>query len=101
MPLNVFDERKIEELGISIAVIAGQNVVDDSVGLLDYGSLANVDRGRHIMITNEPAIKVFDGYDYSENIASQRIMDDLRSLQAATSAIYHNIIGYVFWGNNE
>lgn len=101
MPLNVFDERKIEELGISIAVIAGQNVVDDSVGLLDYGSLANVDRGRHIMITNEPAIRVFDGYAYSENIASQRIMDDLRSLQAATSAIYHNIIGYVFWGNNE
>lgn len=68
---------------------------------MDYGSLANIDIGRHIMITNEPATRIFDGNRYSENIASQRLMEELRSLNMATSAIYHAICGYVFWGNNQ
>lgn len=101
MPLNVLDERRVEELGLSVTVLAGQSTVDASIGLLDYGSLADIDIGRHIMITNEPAIRIFDGNRYSENIASQRMMEDLKSLHMATSAIYHAIIGYVFWGNNE
>ena len=101
MPLNVFDEVRLDELGVIIFVLTGQNEIDGSIGLLDYGSLSFFDSGKHIMITSEPAIRLFDGYNYSENLASGKLMDDLISLQTSTSAIYNPLIGYTFWGTNE
>jgi len=101
VPLNVFDTVDLRDIGLIIPVISGQTLADSSIGLLDYGSLVNLDIGKHIMITNEPAIRIFDGDQFSENIASQRFMDTLRSLQVATSAIYDPRIGYNFWGLDE
>lgn len=101
VPLNVFETVDLSVVGLVIPVISGQTLADAQIGLLDYGSLADLEIGKHIMITNEPAIRVFDGNQYSENVASQRFMKDLRALQTATSAIYDSRIGYNFWGLTE
>lgn len=101
VPLNVFETIDLSTIGLVIPVIAGHTLADATIGLLDYGSLADLEIGKHIMITNEPAIRIFDGNQYSENVASQRFMNDLRELQVATSAIYDPRIGYNFWGLTE
>lgn len=101
IPLNVTSSVSIPNIGTEITVLAGLSLVDSGVGVLDYGSIASIEIGKQILITNEPAIRVFNGTTYSENLASQRIMKTLKSLQPATSAIYTPFMGYIFWGNDE
>lgn len=98
---NTYSSVSIPTIGVEVAVVSSQNVSDASIGVLDYGSIYPIDTDKHIMITNEPAIRVFDGYKYSDNLASQRIMNILRSLRSTTSAVYIPNKGYSLWGCDE
>ena len=101
IPINTFNEQNLPDLGITVPIIAGQHVIDAAIGVVDYGSISDLDMGRHIMITNEPAIRIFDGNNYSENIATDRLVDEIKQFQNASSAIYSPLLGYIFWGNTE
>lgn len=101
IPLNVTSPVSIPDIGTEITTLAGISLVDSSVGVLDYGSIASIEISKQILITNEPAIRIFNGTTYSNNLASQRIMKTLKSLQPATSAAYTPFMGYIFWGNDE
>jgi hypothetical protein len=57
------------------------------------------------MITSEPAVRVFDGFKFGDNLAETKeglelIMNYLRGWQAATAAAYKD--GELFfWGLRE
>lgn len=98
MHMSSYSEIQLTELGISIATLPSQTVIDDNIGVISYGSVQSLENGYHIMITNEPAIRIFDGSKYSSNYASNKITEILRSLQPNVVSIYNPYTGYIFWG---
>lgn len=101
IPINTFNEVIIEGLGEYVAVISAQNLVDESIGSTDKGGSVWTDEGLEYVITNEPAIRLFNGQKYGENIATDRIMDDLRKMNAAYAATYDPFNGFIFWASDE
>lgn len=101
IPYNSVDEIRLDNIGIAVSILSNVMQVDSNIGVIDYNSIVNIDIGRQIMITNEPAIRIFDGVKYGPNIASQKFLKVLRKLQPSTTATYTPYMGYTFWGNDE
>lgn len=101
IPINTFNEILIENLGEYVAVISSQNIIDENIGSTDYGGTVWTDEGMEILITNEPAIRAFDGQKYTDNLATDKIMNDLRAMNAAYAATYDPFNGFIFWGSDE
>lgn len=100
VPINTWSEVTIPEVGEFVAVLSSQNVVDENIGSNDFGGSVWTDEGVEIVITQEPAIRVFNGQKYSENIATDRIMGELRKMNPAYASSYDPINGFIFWGSN-
>jgi hypothetical protein len=88
----------LENVGIVITTIAGQNVIDHQIGLLGRGSLQDYDYGKQIMVTNDHGVRTFDGNQYSENKAEYKFMKKMLNMFSAFSSSYDNVNGYVLWG---
>jgi hypothetical protein len=100
LPLNTFETIRDDSTGEAYLVISSQNVLDESVGSTDFGGSVKTDEGVEIVITNEPAIRLFDGQKYSENLATDRIMKQLQKMNAVYAASYDPINGLIFWGSD-
>ncbi len=100
VPINTFDSVTIPNVGEFIAVLAGQNVIDHNVGVLDFGSIKKIDKSRERLLTSEPAYREFNGFEYTDNLAENRIMRKLEKLQAATASAYSRETGYLLWGKD-
>lgn len=73
----------------------------DNIGILHPKSAAEIDIGQELMITSEPAIRLFDGASYSEvNIADRQVMKTIKRLTAVGAADYNHSPegGYVIYG---
>jgi hypothetical protein len=101
IPINVFNSSSIPEVGEVVAIIAGQNLIDSKIGMLDHGSFAMVGKNQAMMITNEPTHRAFDGTQYSDNLSESRINSELRGYQHAFAAIYDPQYGYRFWARSS
>jgi hypothetical protein len=99
--LNTFNTDTIPEVGTEVTTISGQTVLDKNIGLHDSGSIAAIPNGGYLLITNEPGVRMFDGSQYSEDYAEDRLTKTLRTLQAGMACIYNAITGFVFWGLDE
>lgn len=97
IPLNVTDNITLEEIGVSIEVLAGIVPADSTIGTVSRTNIANIELGNQVVITSEPAIRLFDGKSYSSNLASKRIMDILIGSNPTMSCVYHPIMGFMFW----
>jgi len=91
----------LENVGIVITTIAGQNVKDHEIGLLDRGSLRDYDDGKQIMVTSDHGVRTFDGNQFSENKAEYKYMKKMLSMFSAFSSSYDNVNGYVLWGRTQ
>lgn len=100
VPINTFDTVTVPEVGELVATLAGQNIIDHNVGLKDFGSVQKIDKGRERLMTSEPAYREFNGFEYSDNLAENRIMKKLDKLQAATASAYSRETGYLLWGKD-
>lgn len=98
--MSSYDELDLSDIGIVVPILTQNISVDDNIGVVAYGSIRSLENGDHIMITNEPALRVFDGNIFSENLASKKMMNELKRMQPNMSSIYDPIIGYIFWGLN-
>lgn len=98
---NTYSETILKDLGVVIATVTSQTVVDENIGCIAYDSVRSMEDGTHILVTNEPGIRVFNGVRYSDNLASQRIVEILKTFQPFMSSIYHPTLGYIFWGLSE
>lgn len=98
--MSSYDELDLSDIGIVVPILTQNISVDDNIGVVAYGSIRSLENGDHIMVTNEPALRVFDGNIFSENLASKKMMNELKRMQPNMSSIYDPIIGYIFWGLN-
>jgi len=97
LPTNNYTEQTVPDVGEVVVVISGQTVADHNIGTT-YGAIAKKDQNTAIVITREPAIRIFDGFKYGENLAADRLMKKLRALQAAYLVSYDAVNGFMFWG---
>lgn len=102
-PTNESRSEKTDRAGEVVVIFLGLQVMDSNIGVVDYGSIRYKDVGRQIMITNEPAVREFDGFQYGPNLAEdpkngmERMMSWLRRWQNATASAYKDG-EYIVWG---
>ena len=100
IPINTFEIIKDASTGEAYAVITSQNVLDENVGSTDFGGSKKTDEGFELVITNEPAIRIFNGQTYSDNIATDRIMKQLQKMNSVYTSSYDPMNGFIFWGSD-
>jgi len=98
--INSFTTEEDHVTGEAISYVNSQNVLDENVGSVDFGGSAKTDEGVEIVITNEPAIRIFDGQTYSANIATDRIMKQLQKMNSVYTSSYDAMNGFIFWGSD-
>ena len=101
-PTNTSIPYKIPGTGEFINTLTGVQLLDGSLGVIDYGSVKNIDIGKQIMRCNDDSIRIFDGFKFGPNLAEddqgfELVMDQLRSWQSASAAGYRDGV-YFIWG---
>lgn len=96
-----------ESTGLDTPILSGMTIIDGAIGARDQKSVIPYGTGRSIVITSEPGIRVFDGFQYGENL----IMDDagrghirraLQQMRGQFCGVYDpSFYGLMFWGTNN
>lgn len=90
-----------EELGEFIVVYVDPRLVDDKVGCPHEGCAALADHGGEYIFTNEPAIRYFDGFKYSDNLALNKIQEsEITQLTLNVIMGWDKKRGLNIWGVN-
>lgn len=104
---NVINTVTEERVGEAIAILSGVSVVDGVIGAVDQNGIADFGTGKQIVITAEPGIRIFDGYNFSPNMIMDNegqgyIKDRLQLMRGQFNCIYDPVLyGFVFWGNTD
>lgn len=101
LPLNTFTGIELTSAGTSIIKCAGNFMVDEHIGIKHYGGVCRIDRKQQIVITSEPGIRLFNGNDYGDNLATDRIIKELEKMKVGYACCYDPINGFTFWGLDE
>jgi hypothetical protein len=99
IPTNIIESVDLTELGISISVLSTLNIADTNIGIINSKTLCDVEQNKQILITNEPAVRIFDGTKFSDSLSSKRVSNILNKLGTSFSTVYLPYMGYIFWGN--
>jgi hypothetical protein len=91
---------QVPSVGVSVSLLPTFTLVDN-IGVVHIGSIEAIDVGRFSVITSEPAHRLFDGFKYTENLADERIMNELATLTTLTISQYDDISGLKIWGAKE
>lgn len=87
--------------GEFILVYPDPVLVDRKIGCPAIGCSAVVEGGGEIIFTNEPAIRHFNGFKYSENIAVSAVQDSfIAQIRAGTLLQWDKRRGLNIWGVN-
>lgn len=97
IPLNVTNTVDLEEYGVSISVIGGQIEADTKIGVTYGKSVQSLENGSHIVVTNEPAIRVFDGVSYGQDKTFPYFGYPLKYNKSNLVTSYHPTNGYTMW----
>lgn len=88
-------------LGEFIVSYADPKLITNRVGCFGEGSSADIDNGGELIFTNEPAIRYFDGFKYSDNIALNAIQDTkISEMNIQVSMEWDKKRGLNMWGIN-
>ena len=98
LPLNTFTGIELTSAGTSIIKSAGNFMVDEHIGIKHYGGVCRISRKLQIVITSEPGIRIFNGNDYEENLATDKIVKELEKMKVGYACCYDPINGFTFWG---
>lgn len=101
LPLNTFTSIDLPQAATAIIKSAGNFMVDERIGIKHYGGVCRVDRKQQIVITSEPGIRIFNGLEYGENLATDRIVKELEKMKVGYACCYDPINGFTFWGLDE
>ena len=103
---NVIDNVQDARVGESIAILSGQSVVDENIGISDRQGIVSYGNGLKLVITSEPGLRVFDSYKYSpqnklmDHLGNGHIKKDFQILKDRIVAYYEpNMYGVMFWGS--
>lgn len=101
LPLNTFTSIDLPNAATAIIKSAGNFMIDEHIGIKHYGAVCRVDRKQQIVITSEPGIRIFNGLEYGENLATDRIVKELEKMKVGYACCYDPINGFTFWGLDE
>lgn len=101
LPLNTFTGIELDSAGTSIIKCAGNFMVDEHIGIKHYGAVCRIDRKQQIVITSEPGIRIFNGSEYGDNLAIDRIVKILEKMKVGYACCYDPVNGFTFWGLDE
>jgi hypothetical protein len=87
-------------LGESYQILGDPEVVDDAIGSVGDSSAIRLPNGNELVFTNEPAIRIFNGYEYGENLAKY-IMNEIKKLKRPVLLSYSPIEGVHLFGQQE
>ena len=100
IPTNTWTTYNVNGV-ISVQLISGQNVVDHQLGIRDFGSMVKLPNGQDWLLTSEPAVRIFNGQEFSDNIAKDRMMSVLETFQPAVAVMYDPFNGVSIFGLDE
>lgn len=111
LPLNSFTETGNTDIGEHIPSLSQANLADDNIGVPKWQTIAVKGSNIWIAMTNEPAIRVFDGTSWSkENYAIdqrtgldavQKYYLEKLDLDETTVGFYSKQTGYILWGGKR
>ena len=105
-PTNTPDIKQLPEFGEAYAILHA-DIIDADLGLIDVGSIREVDYGVYQMRSSDGAVRQFDSYGFSREIGdltvdSQTGQDivkkDMRECWNIGASCYMDNIGYIWWG---
>jgi hypothetical protein len=98
----VTDEGGDTRFGESVEMLKTAELLDDLIGVKLHGSAYRYDEGAELVFTTEPAVRLFDGYKYGANLASERIQEkEIVKMSPQTLLSYSHISGLHIWGKQE
>jgi hypothetical protein len=99
IPLSTIDLKQIEKIGVSYSVLSIMEKLQSTIGCNDTFAWCYLPDGESIVyISNEPGIRVFDGQVDSDNIATDKIAEDLKNMDYVYTVSYDPINGLTIWG---
>lgn len=100
---NQITEQQDRDTGEVTVTTGGYFVTNPSVGVLAVHSVVYVPRfGMQVMICADFSLRTYDGNQYSDNLAVEKIQDILKTLDPAKIvACYDDLNGYRFWALQE
>lgn len=99
-----FQTNVVNDAGNGIAVLSGQSIVDENIGISDRQGVVPYSGGFKFVITSEPGLRQFDGYRYGENMlfderGKSHINRDIQVLKSRIALYYEpNLYGMMMWG---
>jgi hypothetical protein len=102
--LSVSKDLGNNKFGETVFKLMPSNEADGRIGVYFYQSIQPIEKSLLIALTNEPAIRMFDGHNWSErNCANEgnlpAVMKDLNSIEPSYDVIsgYSQLDGYLLW----
>ncbi len=97
---NTPREATVPSVGVTVPLLPMFTMVDE-IGCTATGSIRQLGIGLYSMITSEPAHRLFDGFRFGDNLASDQVMDVLKSINTFTYSQYDEVSGLKMWGAKE
>jgi hypothetical protein len=98
VPTNTFVTFDINSI-VQIAMISGQICIDEQIGIKCPGAVCRLPNGTDWMVTSEPAIRIFDGSQFTANLGADRVMKKLLQIAAGSMyAMYDPFNGVTLFG---
>lgn len=89
IPTNTYTPFDVNGI-VQIAMISGQYLIDSQIGLKEEGALVKLPTGEDWMATSEPAVRIFNGRQFTDNLAKDRIMNILFAAVALSVKAFYD-----------
>jgi hypothetical protein len=99
MPTSDFEMTKYANNARFVFSLVKINEVSSMVGSSGVGASCKIYNSRaEYVLTNEPALRLFDGVNYGENLLENRIMHKVNQMQNAYTLHHDPNWGLLIWG---
>jgi len=103
---NIYSEIRLPEVGEVVSSLSSVSLVDPDVGIKDIGGVMDIGGGRQMVVSSEPAVRMFDGNGYSQDLTVDSegkgfVSKMISKLQMSLASAYDPDIGYILWGSDQ
>jgi len=108
-PTNVPDIKKLPEFGEAYSVLHA-DVIDERIGIVDVGSIREVDYGVYELRTSDNAWRQFSEYGYNKQLGDMSVSKatgqdivkrDLTDTWPVGVSAYLDNLGHIWWGKRK
>ena len=101
LPMEAFNGGN-PQFNESFLVISPPQLITNTIGTLSSSHVDRVDNGHELILTSEPGVRIFNGDEYSENIAYGKIQETyIEKLEQNAIMKYIDGVGIIIWGNSR